>query len=96
MACSCCACGNTADQHFSAEKVAKELRQEEAVRRGRSASTELVHGDRVAVASQLAPATAVTLDRVVCCHPFYERLLEQRCGSRNTVSRCRIPEIAGS
>jgi magnesium-protoporphyrin O-methyltransferase len=37
----------------------------------------LVHGDFVAVASQLAPATAVTLDRVVCCYPFYERLLEQ-------------------
>jgi 16S rRNA G966 N2-methylase RsmD len=140
MACSCCACGNAADQHFNAEKVAKELRHyrrkgpgpttrglrdglvsiglrqgtvldiggglgilslelldagfsravvveassaylaaasEEAVRRGRSASTELVHGDFVAVASQLAPATAVTLDRVVCCYPFYERLLEQ-------------------
>ena len=26
MACSCCAFGNTADQHFNAEKVAKELR----------------------------------------------------------------------
>jgi 2-polyprenyl-3-methyl-5-hydroxy-6-metoxy-1,4-benzoquinol methylase len=27
MACPCCAFGDTADQHFSAEKVAKELRQ---------------------------------------------------------------------
>ena len=26
MACSCCACGNIADRHFNAEKVAKELR----------------------------------------------------------------------
>ena len=31
----------------------------------------------MAVASQVTPATAVTLDRVVCCYPFYERLLEQ-------------------
>ena len=140
MNCSCCAFGDTADQHFDAEKVAKELRHyrrkgprpttrglrdgfvsiglrqgtvldiggglgilslelldagfsravvvdassaylaaasEEAVRRGRSASTEVVQGDFVAVASQLTPATAVTLDRVVCCYPFYERLLEQ-------------------
>jgi hypothetical protein len=140
MACSCSACGNTADQHFNAEKVAKELRHYrrkgpgpttralldgfvsiglrqgtvldiggglgilslelldagfsravvveassaylaaasiEAVRRGRSASTELVYGDFLAVATQLVPATAVTLDRVVCCYPVYERLLEQ-------------------
>jgi ribosomal protein L11 methylase PrmA len=27
MACSCCAFGDTADQHFAGEKVAKELRQ---------------------------------------------------------------------
>ena len=27
MTCSCCAFGDTADQHFTAEKVAKELRQ---------------------------------------------------------------------
>ena len=27
MACSCCAFGNTADQHFDAKKVAKELAQ---------------------------------------------------------------------
>ena len=159
MTCSCCAFGDTADQHFDAENVAKELRRyrrkgprpttrglrdgfvsiglrqgtvldiggglgilslelldagfsravvvdassaylaaasEEAVRRGRSASTEVVQGDFVAVASQLAPATAVTLDRVVCCYPFYERLLEQALRLQNTASRCRIPEIAGS
>ena len=50
---------------------------EEAARRGRTASTELVHGDFLVVASQLAPSTVVTLDRVVCCYPFYEPLLEQ-------------------
>jgi hypothetical protein len=37
----------------------------------------LVYIDFVADAPQLAPATAVTLDRVVCSYPFYERLLEQ-------------------
>ena len=140
MTCSCCAFGDTADQHFTAEKVAKELRQyrrkgpgpttrglrdglasaglnqgtlldiggglgilslelldagmsravvvdasssvsrgsvREAVRRGRSASTEFVHGDFLAIASHLAPSTVVTLDRVVCCYPFFEPLLDQ-------------------
>jgi tRNA1(Val) A37 N6-methylase TrmN6 len=140
MACSCCGFGNTADQHFDATKVAKELAQyrrkgpgpttrglrdgllsaglrdgtlldiggglgilslvlldagfsravvvdassaylaaasEEAIRRGLSAATEFVHGDFLAVASKLEPSSVVTLDRVVCCYPFYGPLLEQ-------------------
>jgi hypothetical protein len=138
MACSCCAFGNTADEHFNADKVAKELARyrrkgpgpttrllrdgiasagagqgtvldiggglgilsldlldaglsravvvdassaylaaasEEAIRRGRSGLTAFVHGDFLAVAAELAPATVVTLDRVVCCYPSYEPLL---------------------
>jgi hypothetical protein len=140
MACSCCAFGNSADEHFNADKVAKELAQyrrkgpgpttrrlrdglvsaglregtlldiggglgilslelldagfsrtlvveassaylaaaaEEATRRGRSDVTEFTHGDFLAVADQLAPSSVVTLDRVVCCYPFYEPLLKQ-------------------
>jgi tRNA1(Val) A37 N6-methylase TrmN6 len=140
MSCSGCAFGETADQHFAGEIVAKELLRyrrkgprattralrdglstaglsqgtvldiggglgilslelldlgisravvldasstylaaasEEAARRGRSASIEFVHGDFMALASQLPPSTVVTLDRVVCCYPFYEPLLEQ-------------------
>jgi tRNA1(Val) A37 N6-methylase TrmN6 len=140
MACSCCAFGNTADQHFDAKKVAKELAQyrrkgprpttrglrdglvsagvrdgtlldiggglgilslelldagfsravvvdassaylaaaaEEATRRGHSASTGFVHGDFLMVAGQLRPSSVVTLDRVVCCYPFFEPLLER-------------------
>jgi len=140
MGCSCCAFGNTADQHFDAKKVAKELAQyrrkgpgpttrglrdgllsaglregtlldiggglgilslelldagfsravvvdassaylaaasEEAIRRGRSAAAKFVHGDFLAVASQLEPSSVVTLDRVLCCYPLYEPLLKQ-------------------
>ena len=140
MAGSCCAFGDTADEHFNADRVAKELAQyrrkgpgpttrrlrdglvsaglregtvldvggglgilslelldagfsravvvdastaylaaasEEATRRGRSASTEFTHGDFLIVASKLAPSTVVTLDRVVCCYPSYEPLLDQ-------------------
>jgi tRNA1(Val) A37 N6-methylase TrmN6 len=50
---------------------------EEATRRGRSVATEFLHGDFLAVASKLEPSTVVTLDRVVCCYPLYEALLEQ-------------------
>ena len=140
MACSCCAFGNTADEHFNADKVAKELAQyrrkgpgpttrrlrdglmsaglregtvldvggglgilslelldagfrravivdassaylaaasQEAARRGRSAFTEFTHGDFLIVAGKLPPSTVVTLDRVVCCYPSYEPLLDQ-------------------
>jgi magnesium-protoporphyrin O-methyltransferase len=50
---------------------------EEATRRGRTASTEFVHGDFLAMASNLSSASVVTLDRVVCCYPLYEPLLER-------------------
>lgn len=137
MACSCC---NLANQHFSKEKVAKELLHyrrkgvgpttrrlrdglasagltdgtlldigaglgilslelldagmsravvvdassayldaayQEAIRRGRSLSMQFVSGDFLLVANELAAATVVTLDRVVCCYPSYRLLLER-------------------
>ena len=48
---------------------------DEARRRGRSASVELVHGDFVDLAATLPCAEVVTLDRVVCCYPDVEPLL---------------------
>ena len=50
---------------------------EEAARRGRTASVRFVHGDFVGIASQLLAADIVTLDRVICCYPEYERLLDE-------------------
>jgi magnesium-protoporphyrin O-methyltransferase len=140
MACSCCGFGDTADRHFNAEKVAKELRQyrrkgpgvttrklrdgliaaglargtvldiggglgalslalldagmeraivvdassaylaaasEEAARRERSSSTQIVHGDFLTLARDIPATAVVTLDRVVCCYPSFRPLLEQ-------------------
>lgn len=50
---------------------------DEAARRGRSADIELIRGDFLDVAKNVPLATVVTLDRVICCYPFYERLLTQ-------------------
>ena len=50
---------------------------EEAARRGRTDSVRFVHGDFVGIAGQLLAADIVTLDRVVCCYPEYERLLDE-------------------
>ena len=50
---------------------------QEASRRRRSDSTRFVQGDFLDVAGELPSADVVTLDRVVCCYPEYERLLEE-------------------
>jgi magnesium-protoporphyrin O-methyltransferase len=51
--------------------------QDEATRRARAAAVNVVHGDLVEVSSDLPSADVVTLDRVVCCYPSYEPLLDQ-------------------
>lgn len=50
---------------------------EEAVRRGRVEAVQFVQGDFLEVAPQVPAATVVTLDRVICCYPLYEPLLEE-------------------
>jgi SAM-dependent methyltransferase len=50
--------------------------REETVRRGLTHDVNWVEGDFVNLGSQLMPADVVTLDRVVCCYPAYEPLLE--------------------
>jgi magnesium-protoporphyrin O-methyltransferase len=57
----------------------------EAARRGRTDAVRFVHGDFVLIASQVLAADIVTLDRVVCCYPEYERLLDESAGH---ASRC--------
>jgi SAM-dependent methyltransferase len=50
---------------------------DEAARRGASGAIRFVLGDFLAVASSLPAATVVTLDRVICCYPSYEPLLQE-------------------
>jgi magnesium-protoporphyrin O-methyltransferase len=49
--------------------------REEAARRNRTSSVEVVHGDILLL--PLGRASVVTLDRVVCCYPHYEPMLER-------------------
>lgn len=49
--------------------------RQEAERLGQTDAVRFVHADFVSVASDLPAATLVTLDRVVCCYPSYEALL---------------------
>jgi SAM-dependent methyltransferase len=50
---------------------------QEATRRDRLRAVDFVHGDFVEVGMQIPPATVVTLDRVVCCYPAFEPLLNE-------------------
>jgi magnesium-protoporphyrin O-methyltransferase len=54
--------------------------RQEAERRGRSDAIQFVHADFVAAASGLPGASVVTLDRVVCCYPACEPLLDAALG----------------
>ena len=49
----------------------------EAARRGGSGTARFVQGDFLDLAAGLPPADIITLDRVVCCYPDYERLLAE-------------------
>ncbi|AMY10790.1 Mg-protoporphyrin IX methyl transferase [Luteitalea pratensis] len=53
-----------------------EAARQEAARQGRSDAIEFVHIDFVRAGTQLAPAGVVTLDRVVCCYPSCQQLLD--------------------
>jgi hypothetical protein len=48
---------------------------DEATRRGHTTRIELKQSDFLEVAATIPIASVVTLDRVVCCYPLYERLL---------------------
>jgi SAM-dependent methyltransferase len=51
--------------------------REEANRRGRTESVTVVRGDLLQISAQLPAADLVTLDRVVCCYPAYDLMLEE-------------------
>ena len=50
--------------------------QKEAQRRGFSDRIQFLHGNFIDIAAQVGPADIVTLDRVLCCYPDMERLVQ--------------------
>ena len=48
----------------------------EAQRRGHSERVSFHHGNFVELAASLSPADIVTLDRVICCYPDMEKLVD--------------------
>ena len=50
--------------------------RDEANRRGIADQIQLLHGNFIDLAPQIPPADIVTLDRVVCCYPDMEKLVD--------------------
>ena len=66
--------------HVDASSAYLNEAEAETARRGHGERVTFVHADFTDVASDLAQADIVTLDRVVCCYPDYDRLLKAAAG----------------
>ncbi|MGH7528083.1 MAG: methyltransferase domain-containing protein [Gemmatimonadales bacterium] len=62
--------------HVEAASAYVAAARAEAARRGHGDRIRFVHGDAVALAGELEPADLVTLDRVLCCYPDLEPLIQ--------------------
>jgi SAM-dependent methyltransferase len=62
------------------------------VERGHGDRLHTVRGDFATLAEPLEPADIVTLDRVVCCYPDYERLLSRAAACARSVLALSYPQ----
>ena len=70
-------CGMTKALVADASAAYVAAAREEASRRGQTESATVIHGDLLELAETLPAADLVTLDRVVCCYPDYEPMLDE-------------------
>jgi magnesium-protoporphyrin O-methyltransferase len=68
--------GIAAAVQVDASRPYLEKSREEAERQGHADRVTYHHADYVELAPSLAPADVVTLDRVICCYPDLDRLVE--------------------
>lgn len=66
--------------HVDASRAYLEAAREEAVRRGHADRISFEYGDFVELAAKLTRKDMVTLDRVVCCYPDCDALLDASAG----------------
>jgi SAM-dependent methyltransferase len=68
--------GGTSAVAVDASSAYVEAGRAEAARRGRTGAVDFLHADFVEAAPGLPKASVVAMDRVVCCYPSCERLLD--------------------
>ena len=64
---------------------------EEDERREREGNVDYVLGDGVECSGDLTPADVVTLDRVICCYPDWERLVRSSASKAERVYAFSMP-----
>jgi hypothetical protein len=62
--------------HVDASSAYLKEATKEAARRGHDKRVNFIHADFTDVANDLSKADIVTLDRVVCCYPHFDKLLK--------------------
>jgi magnesium-protoporphyrin O-methyltransferase len=67
----------------------------EAAASGMSNRTEYRQGDFTAMAEELPDADAVVLDKVVCCYPDWERMLDRSLGKARRLYALTYPRDRG-
>ncbi len=67
--------GAASATHVDASAPYLRAAKEEAERRGTANRVRFLNGDFVTMATDVAPADIVTLDRVICCYPDMEALV---------------------
>jgi len=61
--------------HVDASSAYLKTAEKESNRQGNTGRVEYIHADFTDVAANLPKADVVTLDRVVCCYPYFRSLL---------------------
>jgi 2-polyprenyl-3-methyl-5-hydroxy-6-metoxy-1,4-benzoquinol methylase len=64
--------------HVDATDANLQIAEQEASRQGHRDKVTFLRGDFVELARKISPADIVTLDRVICCYPNMEELVDAR------------------
>lgn len=62
--------------HVDASSAYLKVAKEESAKRGYVENINFVHADFTDVEKEISQVDVVTLDRVVCCYPYYQNLLK--------------------
>ncbi len=62
--------------HVDASSAYLKVAKEESTKRGYAEAIQFIHADFTDVEKDISPADIVTLDRVICCYPYYQNLLK--------------------
>lgn len=85
--------GSSVDRavHVEASPAYIAIARQEDERRGHEGLVEYVLGDATEVSDEVEPADVVTLDRVICCYPAWERLVRMSASKATRLYALSIP-----